>query len=292
MTDKHSFLERLTSMLAARGISEAEAEAYLAQFDRYYERMANDDLATAETLLDIESIADNIASQVAEKRAKEEMLSEQTLNVPAVDIDDEPTTEAQIPAVRDDEVDYEPLALIADEPMQDGEDVVEYEEYEEFEGAALDAAEENATRLPDYVEEEKIQGTKMFWGLFALSLPVTVPLALLILGIFGVMWGAVAAVMAGAVAALIGVVCLGTVLSLVGIIYGILQMGNAVPIGLYEIGIGVVIAGLTLCIGILIYNFAVRLVPILFKLVTRLFKRVLKRLKELFNHLKKESAKL
>ncbi len=292
MTDKHSFLERLTSMLAARGISEAEAEAYLAQFDRYYERMANDDLATAETLLDIESIADNIASQVAQKREQADLLTEQTLNLPMVDIDNEPTTEAQIPAVSDDDLDYEPLSLIADEPMQDGEDVVEYEEYEALEEVALDVAQENATRLPDYVEEEKIQGTKMFWGLFALSLPVTIPLALLILGIFGVMWGAVAAVMAGAVAALIGVVCLGTVLSLVGIIYGILQMGNAVPIGLYEIGIGVVIAGITLCIGILIYNFAIRLVPVLFKLVWKLFKYVLKRLKELFNHLKKESAKL
>lgn len=290
MTDKHSFLERLKAALATRGISETDAGPYLAQFDRYYERMANDDLATAETLLDIESIADNISAQVAERYEQIDSLAAETMNVPAVDIDNEPTTEAQIPAVKDDVGTYEELDFSDDDVVEYSEDVVEYEEYSEE--VPLDIGEEGSTRLPDYVEEEKVQGTKMFWGLFALSLPVTLPLALVVLGVFGVMWGATAAVMVGAVAALIATVCLGCVLSLVGIIYGIVQMGTAVPIGLYEIGIGVIIAGITMCVGILIYNFAVRLVPVLFKLVWKLFKYALKRLKELFNYLKKESAKL
>ncbi len=290
MTDKHSFLERLKAALATRGISETDAEPYLAQFDRYYERMANDDLATAETLLDIESIADNIASQVAERYEQIDTLAAKTMNVPLVDVDNEPTTEAQIPAVTDDVSGYEELDFSDDDVVEYSEDVVEYEEYAEEAPLGVDG--EASTRLPDYVEEEKVQGTKMFWGLFALSLPVTLPLALVVLGAFGVMWGAAAAIMAGAVAALIAAVCLGSILSLVGIIYGIVQLGTAVPIGLYEIGIGVIIAGVTMCVGILIYNFAVRLVPILFKLVWKLFKYVMKRLKELFNYLKKESAKL
>lgn len=289
MTDKHSFLERLKSALATRGISETDAEPYLAQFDRYYERMANDDLATAETLLDIESIADNISTQVAERYEQIENLTAQTMNVPAVDIDNEPTTEAQIPAVKDDVGGYEELDF-SDDVVDYSEDIVEYEEYAAE--VPLDVADEGSTRLPDYVEEENIPGTKMFWGLFVLSFPVTLPLALVMLGAFGVLWGAIAAVMAGAVVALIATVCLGSVLSLVGIIYGIVQMGTAVPIGLYEIGIGVIIAGITMLVGILIYNFAVRAVPVLFKLVWRLFKYVLKRLKGLFNYLKKESAKL
>ncbi len=284
MTDKHSFLARLKAALATRGISETDAAPYLAQFDRYYERMANDDLATAETLLDIESIADNISSQVAERYEQIDTLAAKTMNVPLADVDNEPTTEAQIPAVKDDADGYELLEVPGDE------DVVEYEEY--VEEVALDVSDDSSTRLPDYVEEENIPGTKMFWGLFALSLPVTLPLALVVLGAFGVMWGAAAAIMAGAVAALIAAVCLGSILSLVGIIYGIVQLGTAVPIGLYEIGIGVIIAGITMCVGILIYNFAIRVVPILFKLVWKLFKYALKRLKELFNYLKKESAKL
>ena len=290
MTDKHSFLERLKAALLAREISEADAEPYLAQFDRYYERMANDDLATAETLLDIESIADNIGAQVAQRYEEIDNLAAQTMNIGAVDIDNVPTTEAQIPAVKADEGDYEELDSFGDEIVEYSEEADEYEEYSE--DAAIYMPEDNSTRLPDYVDREKIPGTKMFWLLFALSLPITVPLALVGLGVFGVMWGGLGVITAGAVAALIGVVCIGTILSLVGIISGALQIGASLPIGLYEIGIGVIAIGITMCAGILIYNFVIRLMPILFKLVWKLFKYVLKRLKELFNHLKKESAKL
>lgn len=284
MTDKHSFLERLKAALATRGISEADGEQYLAQFDRYYERMANDDLATAETLLDIESIADNIYDQISQRYDDIDRLAAQTMSINTLDVDNEPTTEAQIPVVADDADGYEMLEISEDDEL------VAFEEYAEQ--VLAEPSEETSTRLPDYVEEEKIQENKMFWLLLALSLPITLPLALIVLGVFGVMWGALAGVMVGAIAALIAVVCVGTVLSLVGIIYGIIQISSALPVGLYEIGVGVAVAGVTMCIGILIYNFAIRLVPIFFKLVWKLFKYVLGRLKELFNYLRKESAKL
>ena len=291
MTDKHSFLERLKSAISSRGISDADAEPYISQFDKYYERMANDDLATAETLLDIDSIVDNIEAQVSEKQEQTGDSVEQTMNVLAVDMDNQPTVEAQIPAVADDSDVYEDIESSDDSRVLDYEEEIEdYEEY--IEQDAQDYVEEASTKLPDYVEEEKIHGTKMFWGLFALSLPVTLPLALVLLGAFALAWGALALIIVGAVVALIGVVCVGTILSLVGIIYGIVQIASALPIGLYEIGIGVIIAGITACIGILIYNFAVRLVPVLFKLVWKLFKYVLKKLRKLFNHLKKESGRL
>ena len=307
MTDKHSFLGRLKDRLISKGVSEADAEPYLLQFDKYYDRMVNDDLATAETLLDIESIADNIASQVKEryeeidrlaamsmapKEADDEQIPE---DIPAseealaeeLSEDSLPTMEAQIPAVVLDDEDYGILE-------EDDAEPVVYEDYgDEFSvGEAVDELSDSSTRLPDYVEPEKIQESKMFWVLFAASLPVTLPLAIIVLLIFGVMWGALAVVTAAAVAVLIGAVCAGTAVSLVGIIYGIVRLGEAVPVGVYEIGVGIVIAGVTTCVGILIYNFAVRLMPILFKLVSKLFKYTVNRLKELFNYLRKESARL
>lgn len=302
MTDKHSFLGRLKERLIAKGVSEADAAPYLSQFDKYYDRMASDDLATAETLLDIESIADNITSQVKERYEEIDRLAAISMSTPIVAPEDMPTMEAQIPAVTDDIIeDVEEYEVFED---TDQDELVPYEDYatEEIAGESeavsaeaeeiTEYTEESSTRLPDYVEPEKIQESKMFWLLFAVSLPVTLPLALIVLLIFGVMWGGLAAVTAGAVLALIGAVCAGTAVSLVGIIYGIAQFKEAIPVGLYEVGIGIVAAGITLCVGILIYNFAVRLMPKLFKLVTKLFKYTMKRLKELFNYLRKESAKL
>lgn len=302
MTDKHSFLGRLKERLIAKGVSEADAAPYLSQFDKYYDRMASDDLATAETLLDIESIADNITSQVKERYEEIDRLAAMSMSTPIVAPEDMPTMEAQIPAVTDDIIeDVEEYEVFED---TDQDELVPYEDYaiEEIAGESeavpaeaeeiTEYTEESSTRLPDYVEPEKIQESKMFWLLFAVSLPVTLPLALIVLLIFGVMWGGLAAVTAGAVLALIGAVCAGTAVSLVGIIYGIAQFKEAIPVGLYEVGIGIVAAGITLCVGILIYNFAVRLMPKLFKLVTKLFKYTMKRLKELFNYLRKESAKL
>lgn len=302
MTDKHSFLERLKERLLSKGVSETDAAPYLSQFDKYYDRMASDDLATAETLLDIESIADNITSQVKERYEEIDRLAAISMSTPAVSLDDVPTMEAQIPAVTDDIIDdieeYEVFEDTAEDELVPYEDYAVEEISEASEEVPAESAElsefteEGSTRLPDYVEPEKIQESKMFWVLFAVSLPVTLPLALLVLLIFGVMWGGLAAVTAGAVAALIAAVCAGTAVSLVGIIYGIAQFKTAIPVGLYEVGVGIVAAGITLCVGILIYNFVVRLMPILFKLVLKLFKYTLKRLKELFNYLRKESAKL
>ncbi len=147
-------------------------------------------------------------------------------------------------------------------------------------------------KLPDYIEEEKVQDSKMFWILFAVSLPLTVPLMLAIIAVFVSVWVGLAAVIAAAVAVLVAMVTVGTAASLIGIIYGVIQLFTSVPVGLYEIGIGVVVAGVVMFAGILLYNFAVRLVPLLIRLVGRLFKFVLKKLRVLFNFLRRECAKL
>ena len=106
------------------------------------------------------------------------------------------------------------------------------------------------------------------------------------------MWLALAGVLAGAVGALVVLVGGGAAVSLVGIIYGVTQLFVSVPVGLYEIGIGVIVAGGVMFAGILVYNFAVRLVPFVMKLWWKLFMYVLVKLKWLFDFLRKGSAKL
>ena len=296
MNDKQSFLEKLTAALIDRGISEADIAPYIEQFDRFYDRMLNDDAKTSGALADVDGIADNIASQVSDRYDAINRLAERTMTVDAVEdgadyedaveIDDidMPTAEAEVVELTDDEEyeiveEAEEMSLIPAEVL----DEIEPEEADEI---------IESTRLPDYIPEEEIPNSKMFWILFGVSLPITIPLALAVLGVFGLMWGVLVGIIVGAIGALAVVVTAGTAVSLVGIIYGVVQLFTSVATGLYEIGIGIVVAGIVLALGILLYNFAVRLVPILIKLVWKLFKYVLGRLKELFNYLRKESAKL
>lgn len=296
MNDKQSFLEKLTAALIDRGISEADIAPYIEQFDRFYDRMRNDDAKTSGALSDIEGIADNIASQVSDRYDAINRLAERTMNVDTVEDDGEyedaveiddidlPTAEADIVELADDD-EYE----IVEEAEEMS--LIPAEMLDEIEPEAADEITESV-RLPDYIPEEEIPNSKMFWILFGVSLPITIPLALAVLGVFALMWGALAGIIVGAIAALVGVVTAGTALSLVGIIYGIVQLFTSVATGLYEIGVGIVVAGIVIAVGILLYNFAVRLMPILIKLVWRLFRYVLGRLKELFNYLRRESAKL
>lgn len=289
MSEKQSFLDRLNAALLERGISETDIAPYMEQFDRFFDRMVSDGQAGESAIDNIDAIADNIAAQVSDRYDEINRLAERTMTVQAVQDEDISSIGEEIYAgqtadgadISDDTGEAELVEIPSDMELVP----VAVTEGGESDGEAY-------TKLPDYVEPEKIQDTKMFWILFAASLPITIPLALIVLGIFGLMWGAVFAVIGGSVALLVALVTSGCALSLVGIIYGITQLFVSVPVGLYEIGIGIVIAGIVMFVGILVYNFAIRLVPKLIKLVYKLFLYVLGKLRELFNYLRRESARL
>jgi len=138
---------------------------------------------------------------------------------------------------------------------------------------------------------ENVPGSPKFWVIFFATLPVSLAVMLLILTVFGVLFAASAVLIVGLIASLIALVGGGTALSLIGIIYGITQTVITLPIGLYEIGMGVTIGGATMLCGILIYNFAVRLLPFLLRKLVSLLAFVFGRLRGLFYRLKRESAK-
>ncbi len=286
MTDKQSFLERLNDALLSRGVSELDIRPYLERFDRFYDRMANDpNRVNSEMLNDVDALADNIAAQISERYDEINRFAERTMTLgtiaPEPDASDEyelvedaptgmlPINETEVAADGGSEVSDEAASRLPDYP-----------------------SDETASRLPDYVETESVPGNAMFWVLFAASIPVTAPLALLALSVFAAAWIGLFALIIGIVAGIVVLAAAGSAASLVGIIYGVVQMFNVPAVGLYEIGLGVIIAGSVLFVDILLYNVAVRLLPLLVRLVGRLFGYVIKRLAVLFNYLKKESAKL
>ncbi len=291
MSSKQEFLDKLKSALTARGVSDIDAAPYLERFNQFYDRMAADSAQTAAVLEDVDSIADNIFSQISESYSDIDKLAygTETQN-PKPEVESEkPTTEIDISALSDiSEYDWdEEPEEVDDNPeteSETGDIILPAEEY-----ASLSTS---STRLPDYVEEEQIPNSKLFWILFVVTANIWIPLGLFALALFAAAWLGIAALMVGAIACMVALVAAGSALALVGIIYGIVQLFTSLAVGLYEIGLGIVIIGAVMLSGILIYNFAIRVVPILFSLLYKFFRYCLKKLKQLFNFLRKVCAKI
>lgn len=264
-----------------------DIEPYIRQFDRYYDRMVSDTADTIKALEDVETIAENISKQVSERYEDIDRLAARTLTINAVSADNSDVTGpyGEDPYVNDDLYgDLEPAEEIADTALVPELASESYSETDRYSG--------DAARLPDYEANEPIPNTTVFWVLFCVSLPVTLPIAAAGLSLFAAIWAAIIVLMIASVAALISVAAGGTAAALVGTVYGIIQFTSSVATGVYEIGLGVVAAGCAMLVGILLYNLAVRLLPKLIKLVYKLFRFTLKQLVKLFNHLRRESAKL
>ena len=129
----------------------------------------------------------------------------------------------------------------------------------------------------------------IFWGVVILTLPLTLFLFGAMVLLFLAVFFALASVIVGGIAVLVVVAAAGTGVSLFGIIYGVTQCLSSLPIGLYELGIGITVGGLALMVGILLYNFVIRFIPFVISKWFVLFKYTLRKLKELFLFIKKES---
>ena len=139
--------------------------------------------------------------------------------------------------------------------------------------------------------DKSAKNTPLFWILFVLTFPITFPFFAVVWGVIGALYTAVSAVIAALVAVVVAIVGVGTALALVGLIFGIIKCFSLLPVGLYEIGLAVVIAGVTMFVSVLIYNLAVRLVPKLYSLLSRLGGWVWYNIQKLYYFCKKECDK-
>ena len=132
---------------------------------------------------------------------------------------------------------------------------------------------------------------KAFYGVAFGSLPLSLPAALLAAVLTAAVFLLDGALLLGLALSVAGLAAVGTAFTLVSIIYGITQLGSAGPIGLYEIGIGIMSAGIALGACILIYNLLVRIMPYTFKYLVRFFTYLLYRLKCVIYRFREECAK-
>lgn len=147
-----------------------------------------------------------------------------------------------------------------------------------------------ASRLSEitYWGEGTEEGYRRFWILFAVTLPITVCLLLVLILIAAAVIAAIVGGIVGLILLLIAEVAVGAAISLIGIIYGVSQLFLTLPVGLFELGIGVCAVGATMFAGIILYNLAVRFLPFVLKQFLRFVRFFRAFLEDLYYYLKGE----
>ena len=146
------------------------------------------------------------------------------------------------------------------------------------------------TNLSEYTYwgEGSDESVRRFIILFLVSLPFV----LAFLAVFTLFSAAVIVTISALIVLCIGVlvaeIAVGSVIALIGLIYGASQIFLSLPVGLFEIGLGVVVIGITMFVGILTYNFAVRFLPFLLRQYIRFTKFFRRFLQDLYYYLKGE----
>lgn len=163
-----------------------------------------------------------------------------------------------------------------------------------------DEEESQEIYLDEVAEEEKSEkivltkrGKAFFWGIAVATSPVTILGALLVLALFALGIVAVCAVIVLTLLLVCAEAVLGSGLTLVGVIYGAIEIVSGNPgIGIYEIGLGICCGGLALCLGILTYNLAVLGLPYILKHLLTFEGYCLKRVGPMLERFREECNRL
>ncbi|NLE13319.1 MAG: hypothetical protein GX628_06540 [Clostridiales bacterium] len=321
--DRHTFLRLIAARLGQLGADDAEIEKNLNLFDRYLSSLPQNERAeiigSGES---IDTLANNMYALILRQKQKAAAAAAENEglqpggNRQMYDINAGITQ--QIPAVQ------EQTLPAQNAPTYHPSSSVGRAYYEQH---RTDTAQNNALPAPDdaptttmmplqptaqlsdaaaselksqlhpaddydehYYDREEPRGSLTFWIVFLCTLPITIPLVILVILIFCCVFAALAALIFVFVAALVAVAAAGTVVSLVGIIYGVTQLVTVLPVGLYEIGLGLTALGVSMFLGILLYNLAVRLIPYLMRRTGSLMSFTLSSIADLFRYLKRRSA--
>ncbi len=312
--EKQVFLDRVRQSLLQNGISDATVERQITRLSRYIDEEGGENaeamLDEEDPLLLAEEICTALRRNAARRAAAEAAATEPepaapapapvaTMAPPPVQVTDARTREMDIvhPSQTFDIVDL-PSGAQADAPAADfaaGDPEEIYIPPLEAEpeprrgrrgGLEVDPL---GSRAVEYAGEK---GGPLFWVTFILALPFMAVIGLAALALFIVAFAALAALMVLSIAALAVVAAVGTAFTLVALVYGIVQALSVLPVGLYEIGIGITAGAVVLFVSILLYNFAIRLLPFAMKQLARFFGWTAQRMRVLFIYVKGACAKL
>lgn len=286
------FMRELEAALIERGISGETAKKHVSNLRRTF---TEDDLSEIEAIQsgsEIEQLADSI-SLILNKSTRSAVAQADNINP------QKPSAPKPRPANAQNAPVPRPPSQA---PVQRSKPPVQRQETpQQFQKAQpvrrkIEIPEDDEDDYYDYsperTEEASARGMILFWvGLF-LTLPLTLGLAAILFGAFGVVFVGLAAAIVALIAILIIVAACGAGISLVGIIFGITQLFSFVAAGIYEIGLGIMVAGAVLFVSVLLYNIAIRLLPWIISLIGNLLGLICGKLKNLFFVVRRECYKL
>lgn len=137
------------------------------------------------------------------------------------------------------------------------------------------------------------RGKMFFWLILVLTSPITLTAAAGLLALFCISVLAVCIIIVLLIGLVLGEAALGCAGTLVGIIYGAIQIfGGDVGIGIYEIGLGIIIAGVSLALAILTYNLAAIAMPFVLKQLLTFWGYFIKRLVPVVSRFREECNRL
>ena len=308
--EKQVFLDRVRQTLLDRGVAEEVTARQVAKLSQFIDEEGG---ANAEAMLEEEDpvlLAEeicNLLKRNAARRAAVAVIEPEETENPApvpvpvsaaeavatvevnenFDMVDLPTGDRRpeaAPAEFSPESIYVPPAADAfEEPVRRSRKQAKRTEREVLE------VDEVESRAEEYSGEK---GGPMFWVMFIAALPFVAVLCAAVLALFIATFAALAVLQVGSFVALVAVAAAGTAFTLVALIYGIVQLLSTLPVGLFELGIGVTAGGIVLFCSILLYNLGVRLLPFTMKKLARFMGWTIKRGKILFIYLKGACAKL
>ncbi len=269
------FMKQLESALIKRGIPNETAHKHVSNIRRTFTTEDLSEIEAIHTEGEIDALADSIAA----------ILRNSGKVVPVTDPEksndvDEDVAESPKPAQPKRPVPYHPPKETEPKPTH----------AEEVDDSKPEMNDDYFTYSSEV--DPTTKGLTIFWvGLFV-TLPITLGLLAVIFGGFAGLFVGLVATIILSIVLMIGLVAAGSIVSLVGIIYGVTQLFSFPAAGVYEIGLGVMIAGIVLFASVLLYNLALRLIPWLIKKVAVLLVYVCGKLKLLFYYVRRECYKL
>lgn len=309
--DKLTFYAELSERLAKLEVSRDYIERHLKQFDVYFAGKTDDEVASEIAKLgDLDRVATRIKRMTdkminTEAKAQEESRSEHEIEnratADAPQASESMSPSSNVDATPENASDDDVIVVknkVTKKRAQKNETDPNHEEIQ-----AIPMPEAHGTRrgsdLPLVNEEEELvsvtvdeetlrRNRRKFWVIFAVTLPITLAVLAATALAFAFTFFLIAVLIILSVGGLVAITAIGTLVSVLGMIFGVAQMLSSLPIGLYECGIAIVAGSLAMFVGILVYNFAVRLMPFAAKWLLVLGKFVIRKYKELFVYLKKE----
>ncbi len=274
------FLEGLRDALIERGIPADAAAKHAAALGRTFSEEDLAEIRQIQSPAEIDEIADSIAAILYKNKSKPTPRPTNGAS------DGQQASSAPQPPVP-----RAPVPPVSTEPTQGRP--APSQKQEAVQAPPVRHAQNSADFFAAPTGEDKTpRGVATFWGLFILTLPLTIVVLAAILVLFGAVFLALILAIIGLVVGMIAVVAAGSGLALVGIIYGITQLFTFVAAGIYEIGLGVMIIGIALFGGVVLYNLAVRFLPWVMSWLTVLFSFVFGRFRNLFYFVRRECYKL